>query len=171
MPYVECKNAGAILEHEATTSRLSEDQLFYCRQRGLDEEEARARKVRQKLSPHPESFKDKSVLLIDDSLVRGTTSQKVVELVRDAGARDVYMALTSPMIVGPCIYGVDTPDPKSLDQQASILTGNDILTTVKIKGREGGEALHAAMDLVIVQEHSLRGKFEDLGRGPDRRQG
>jgi Fe-S cluster assembly protein SufB len=40
VPYVECKNAGAILEHEATTSRLSEDQLFYCMQRGLDEEEA-----------------------------------------------------------------------------------------------------------------------------------
>ncbi|MGV6800738.1 MAG: Fe-S cluster assembly protein SufB [bacterium] len=40
VPYIECKNAGAILEHEATTSRLSEDQLFYCMQRGLDEEEA-----------------------------------------------------------------------------------------------------------------------------------
>ena len=40
MPYIESKNPSAVLEHEATTSKLSEDQLFYCRQRGLDEEEA-----------------------------------------------------------------------------------------------------------------------------------
>ncbi len=72
VPYVECKNAGAILEHEATTSRLSEDQLFYCRQRGLGEEEAVALLVngfcREVLQELPMEFAVEAQKLVQVSL-------------------------------------------------------------------------------------------------------
>ena len=70
--------------------------------------------VRIKLNPQPAVLKDKRVILIDDSLVRGTTSQKIVSLVRQAGAREVHLRISAPPTVGPCYYGVDTPDKAQL---------------------------------------------------------
>ena len=49
------------------------------------------------------------MVLIDDSIVRGTTSQKIVGMVRDAGAREVHLRISSPPTTGPCYYGIDTP--------------------------------------------------------------
>ncbi len=59
-------------------------------------------------------IKDKKVVLIDDSLVRGTTSKKIVQIIRDAGAKEVSMLIASPPTISPCYYGVDTPDKKDL---------------------------------------------------------
>jgi amidophosphoribosyltransferase len=53
-------------------------------------------------------------VLIDDSIVRGTTSQKIVKMVRDAGAREVHMRISCPPTIGPCYYGVDTPTHEEL---------------------------------------------------------
>ena len=57
----------------------------------------------------PETIKGKRVILIDDSIVRGTTSKKITTSLRTAGAREIHMAVSSPPIVSPCYYGIDTP--------------------------------------------------------------
>lgn len=59
-------------------------------------------------------IKDKKVVLIDDSIVRGTTSKKIVQMIRDAGAKEVHMLIASPPTISPCFYGVDTPDKEGL---------------------------------------------------------
>jgi amidophosphoribosyltransferase len=70
--------------------------------------------VRLKLNPVRELLAGKSVVLVDDSLVRGTTSQKIVRMVRGAGAREVHVRISCPPTVSPCFYGVDTPTKKEL---------------------------------------------------------
>ena len=65
--------------------------------------------VRLKLNPVREILAGKSVILVDDSLVRGTTSQKIVRMVRNAGAREVHLRISCPPTISPCFYGVDTP--------------------------------------------------------------
>jgi len=65
--------------------------------------------VRLKLNPIRDLIEGRSVVLVDDSIVRGTTSKKIVQMVREAGAREVHMRISCPPTVSPCYYGVDTP--------------------------------------------------------------
>ncbi|HET7746326.1 MAG TPA: amidophosphoribosyltransferase [Vicinamibacteria bacterium] len=65
--------------------------------------------VKVKLNPVKSVLDGKRVVLIDDSIVRGTTSRKIVHMVREAGAREVHMRISSPPTTGPCYYGIDTP--------------------------------------------------------------
>lgn len=65
--------------------------------------------VKVKLNPVKEILKGKRVILIDDSIVRGTTSKKIVEMVRSAGASEIHFKISSPPTVAPCPYGIDTP--------------------------------------------------------------
>jgi amidophosphoribosyltransferase len=65
--------------------------------------------VKIKLNPVREVIAGKRVVLIDDSIVRGTTSRKIVSMVREAGAAEVHMRISSPPTTGPCYYGIDTP--------------------------------------------------------------
>jgi amidophosphoribosyltransferase len=70
--------------------------------------------VKLKLNPVRHLLEGKRVVLVDDSIVRGTTSRKIVRMVRNAGAREVHMRISCPPTVSPCFYGVDTPTKKEL---------------------------------------------------------
>ncbi len=70
--------------------------------------------VKIKLNPVREVLKDKRVVVIDDSIVRGTTSRKIVKMIRNAGAREVHVRISSPPTSYPCYYGIDTPNRKEL---------------------------------------------------------
>jgi len=70
--------------------------------------------VKVKLNPVPELLKDKRVIVIDDSIVRGTTSRKIVRMLREAGAKEVHMRISSPPTKWPCYFGIDTPTREQL---------------------------------------------------------
>lgn len=70
--------------------------------------------VKLKLNPSREVIKGKRVVLIDDSIVRGTTSRKIVKMIRDAGALEVHLRISSPPTMSPCFYGIDTPTHQEL---------------------------------------------------------
>jgi len=77
-------------------------------------QELRKKSVRQKLNPIAAEFKGKNVLLVDDSIVRGTTSREIVQMARDVGAKKVYFASAAPAIRYPNIYGIDMPSSEEL---------------------------------------------------------
>ena len=93
----------------------------------------RAKSVRRKLNPIPLEFKSRVVLLVDDSIVRGTTSKQIVQMARDAGARKVYLASAAPPVRFPNIYGIDMPSVDELvahgrtDDEVQTLLGCDWL--------------------------------------------
>jgi amidophosphoribosyltransferase len=94
------------------------------------------------------SVQIKSIILVDDSIVRGTTSKKIVTMLRDAGAKAIHMRIASPPTKHPCFYGVDTPEQSKLmaaqydvDKMAELI-GADSLAFISIDGlyRAAGEA-------------------------------
>jgi amidophosphoribosyltransferase len=96
--------------------------------------------VKIKLNPQTAILKGQRVVVVDDSLVRGTTSKKIVGLVRAAGATEVHLRIAAPPSVGPCYYGVDTPEKsqliashKSLDEIRKFV-GADTLGYLSLKG-------------------------------------
>jgi amidophosphoribosyltransferase len=97
----------------------------------------RKKSVRQKLNPIGMEFKDKVVLLVDDSIVRGTTSREIVQMARDAGARKVYFASASPPVRFPNVYGIDMPNQDEL-----VATGRS----------EEGIAREIGADLLVYQD-------------------
>jgi amidophosphoribosyltransferase len=104
--------------------------------------------VRLKLSPNRALIQGQRVVVIDDSIVRGTTSRKIVKMLRDAGAREVHMRISSPPIRWPCFYGIDTPSRSELiasshniDEIAKYLTADSV-------GYLSVEALHASLGAV-----------------------
>ena len=74
----------------------------------------RKKSVRQKLNVIASEFKGRNVLLVDDSIVRGTTSREIVQMARDAGANKVYMASAAPPVRFPNVYGIDMPTSTEL---------------------------------------------------------
>ena len=70
--------------------------------------------VRLKLQPNRSVVSGKRVVVVDDSIVRGTTSQKIVRMLRAAGAVEVHLRVSSPPMTGPCHYGINTPDREDL---------------------------------------------------------
>lgn len=80
----------------------------------MPNQEARSRQVRYKLTPQKTEIKDKVVLIVDDSIVRGTTSREIVKMVREFGAKAIYFVSTCPPIKHPCFYGIDIPSREKL---------------------------------------------------------
>ncbi len=97
----------------------------------------RRKSVRQKLNPIGSEFQGKVVLLVDDSIVRGTTSREIVQMAREAGARKVYFASAAPPVRFPNVYGIDMPTPREL-----VATGRS----------EAEVAVEIGADLLIYQE-------------------
>ena len=99
----------------------------------------RRKSVRQKLNAMHVEFKGKSVLLVDDSIVRGTTSKEIIQMARDAGARKVYFASASPPVRFPNVYGIDMPTRGELvaydrsDEEICRLLGADGLVYQSIR--------------------------------------
>jgi len=91
----------------------------------------RKKSVRQKLNTIGMEFKGKNVLLVDDSIVRGTTSREIVDMARAAGANKVYMASAAPPVRYQNVYGIDMPT-----QQELIATGRDEQEIAKIIGAD-----------------------------------
>ena len=96
--------------------------------------------VKLKLNPVRHVLEGKKVVLIDDSIVRGTTSRKIVRMVRDAGAKEVHMRISCPPTISPCYYGVDTPSKnqliaanKSVDEIREYI-GADSLAYLSLEG-------------------------------------
>jgi amidophosphoribosyltransferase len=75
--------------------------------------------VKLKLNPVRSLIEGQRVVLVDDSIVRGTTSRKIVRMVREAGAREVHMRISCPPTISPCYYGVDTPTREELIASSS----------------------------------------------------
>jgi amidophosphoribosyltransferase len=77
-------------------------------------QEMRNLKVKMKLNPMKSLIEGKSLIVIDDSIVRGTTSKRIVQMLKEAGASEVHFRVASPMIQHPCYYGIDTPTKEEL---------------------------------------------------------
>jgi amidophosphoribosyltransferase len=108
----------------------------------------RDRGVKLKLNPLPDSIRGKRLVVIDDSIVRGTTTKQVVSMLRDAGATEVHMLVTCPPLQWPCFYGIDMPTRQELIaadltvEQIRSYVGADSLGYLSLEGMvqaAGGE--------------------------------
>ena len=113
-------------------------------------QELREKAAMLKLAPVPEALRGKRVLLIDDSIVRGTTSKKICRSLREAGAREIHMGVTSPPIVSPCYYGIDTP-------RASELIAN----------AHAQDEVRKFLGVDTLRHLSLQGMLRAVGKGDD----
>ncbi|WP_299491808.1 amidophosphoribosyltransferase [uncultured Shewanella sp.] len=95
-------------------------------------QQERKKSVRRKLNAINAEFKGKNVLLVDDSIVRGTTSEQIIEMAREAGAKKVYFASAAPEIRFPNVYGIDMPTTNEL-----IAHGRDVDAIAKLIGADG----------------------------------
>lgn len=116
----------------------------------------RKKSVKRKLNAIWQEFKGKNVLLVDDSIVRGTTSQQIIDMAREAGAKKVYFASAAPEIRFPNVYGIDMPSANEL-----IAHGHDVESICKIIGADGliFQSLDDLVDAVRSQNPELK-RFE-----------
>jgi amidophosphoribosyltransferase len=101
--------------------------------------------VRLKLSPNRALIDGKRVIVVDDSIVRGTTSRKIVKMLRDAGAREVHLRISSPPTRWPCFYGIDTPSRSELIASSHNLDEIAKYVTADSVGYLSVDALHRAV--------------------------
>ncbi len=99
--------------------------------------------VKQKFNPLPDFFPGKRIVLIDDSIVRGTSLRKIVSMVRKAGAKEIHLRIGSPKVIGPCFYGIDTPTREELianrmsEADICVYLGADSLRWLEVDDFEG----------------------------------
>lgn len=80
----------------------------------MPNQKARMQSVRYKLTPQRTEIENKTVLIVDDSIVRGTTSREIIKMIREFGANKIYLVSSCPPLINPCFYGVDIPSRKEL---------------------------------------------------------
>ena len=124
-------------------------------------QELRRHTVRMKLNAIKEEFQGKNVLLIDDSIVRGTTSKEIIQMARDAGAKKVYFASAAPKVCHPNVYGIDMPSAKELiaykrtGEEVSQLIGADWLVYQDLQD------VYDAINSAAKSEENKIERFED----------
>lgn len=124
-------------------------------------QEMRRSKVRMKLNVIKEEFQGKNVLLIDDSIVRGTTSKEIIQMARDAGANKVYFASAAPKVCFPNVYGIDMPTAKELvayghnTQEVAQLIGADWLVYQDLQD------VYDAINSAAKSDEDKINRFED----------
>lgn len=138
------EGSGLPLEHALIRNHYVGRTFIQPTQAGRDA------KVKIKFNPVREILTGKSVVMIDDSIVRGTTTRGLVALIRAAGAREVHMRVSSPPITGPCWYGIDTPDKDQL---------------IASRLDQSGIAKEIGVD--TLGYISLQGMLESVPGGPD----
>jgi amidophosphoribosyltransferase len=115
--------------------------------------------VRLKLNPVSATLRGKRVVVVDDSIVRGTTSRKIVKMLRDAGAKEVHMRISSPPTKWPCYYGIDTPTRGELIASThSVEEINQYITSDTL----------AYLSLESMQEAVVKARTEATGRSTHR---
>jgi amidophosphoribosyltransferase len=130
----------------------------------------RQKSVRQKLNAIELEFKGKNVLLVDDSIVRGTTTQQIIQMAREAGARKVYMASAAPALRYPNVYGIDMPTPNEFvafdrtEDEVRRLIGADMLVYQRIEdlvqsAREGNPSI-SRFDCSVFDGKYVTGDIE-----------
>jgi amidophosphoribosyltransferase len=115
----------------------------------------RRKSVRQKLNAIGMEFKGKNVLLVDDSIVRGTTSREIVQMAREAGARRVFFASAAPPVRFPNVYGIDMPSPGEL-----IATGRSDAEVAREIGCD--ELIYQDLDALIEDVRSVNPKVQNF---------
>lgn len=114
-------------------------------------QELRDQGVKMKLSPVKGVVRDKKVVMIDDSIVRGTTSQRIVTLLREAGAKEVHVRISSPQIENPCYYGIDMSTKKEL-----IAANNSLEEMRKLIGADSLQFLSTeGMEKAILRDKTI----------------
>jgi amidophosphoribosyltransferase len=124
----------------------------------------RRKSVRQKLNTLELEFKDKNVLLVDDSIVRGTTCKEIVQMAREAGAKKVYFASAAPMVQYPNVYGIDMPSAQELiahnrtvEQVCEAIGADGLLyqdlSALIAAAREGNPDIHRFEDSVFTGDY------------------
>jgi len=141
----------------------------------------RERGVKLKLNPLPDSIRGKRLVVIDDSIVRGTTQQQVVQMLREAGATEVHIRITCPPIKWPCFYGIDMPTRQELVasdlsvEEIRAFVGADSLGylsldgLVRASGSSKGESCRACFDgeyPIPIPERAGKFVLEDQLRLP-----
>jgi amidophosphoribosyltransferase len=137
---IECASVLKLKYREGFIKNRYIGRTFIMPQQGL-----RKKSVRQKLAPIASEFVGRSVLLVDDSIVRGTTSREIIEMARDAGARKVYMASAAPPVRYPNVYGIDMPTREEL-------VANRAAADDSVDNLDGPVAGHIGADRVVYQE-------------------
>ena len=130
--------------------------------------------IRLKLNPMRHIIEGKRLVVVDDSIVRGNTSKKLVQLLRDAGAAEIHLRLTSPAVVWPCFYGIDTDTQDQLiaathtvEQIAEFIGADsvaflDLEDLVASTGRPAGDLCTACFDgdyPIAIPDALRRGKL------------
>ncbi|MFT5236272.1 MAG: amidophosphoribosyltransferase [Shewanella sp.] len=133
IPETSCDTALEIARHLALPYRQGFVKNRYIgRTFIMPGQQERKKSVRRKLNAIGVEFKGKNVLLVDDSVVRGTTSEQIIEMAREAGAKKVYFASAAPEIRFPNVYGIDMPTASEL-----IAHGRDVDEISKMIGADG----------------------------------
>ncbi|EOD18464.1 hypothetical protein EMIHUDRAFT_420443 [Emiliania huxleyi CCMP1516] len=160
---LECAHALDIPYREGFMKNRYVGRTFIMPAQGL-----RKKSVRQKLSPIASEFAGRNVLLVDDSIVRGTTSSQIINMAREAGAKRVYMASAAPPVRYPNVYGIDMPtsaellasrySDEQMDEMAREIGADRIFYQAPPPGRPELDDLRASiLEEAAAQGSSIRG--------------